>query len=299
MDRATWHQVRHAVTSASRAVPRRGRRTLYSDDLIVKLYLWTVWHDRPLCWAFDPLHFNSLFRPRRRPGYSQFCKRLKTPRVVDMIEHVNARLAHADAAPAPAPAEGYFDGHALAVSENSRDPDARTGRGNGRFSKGYKLHAWATPAQRVRAHATTPLNAGETTVAGERLAHRLPPHDLTIADGNYDSDKLHRAMHAAGHRLLTPLKGCAKGRRRVAGMSRARLDAVAWWQNDPDACRRCLRRRGTVERTFANLSNYGGGLTHLPPWVRHLDRVSLYVTAKLALYHARKNARALAKAEPS
>lgn len=296
MDRATWHQVRHAVISASRALPRRGRRTLYSDDLIVKLYLWCVWHDRPLCWAYDPLHYNTLFRPKKRPSYPQFCKRLKTPRVVAMVEHVNDRLARGDT---PTPAEGYFDGHALAVSENTRDPDARTGRGNGRFSKGYKLHAWADPSQRVRAHATTALNAGETTVAGERLARRLPPHGLTIADGNYDSDNLHRAMHAAGHRLLTPLKGCAKGRRRVAGMSPARLDAIARWQGDPADCRQCLRRRGTIERTFANLSNYGGGLTHLPPWVRRLDRVSLYVVAKLALYHARVNVRQNRKAGAS
>ena len=82
MDRATWHQVRHAVISASRAVPRRGRRTLYSDALVVTLYLWCVWHDRPLCWAYDPLHYNSLLRPRRLPSYPRFCKRLKTPRVV-------------------------------------------------------------------------------------------------------------------------------------------------------------------------------------------------------------------------
>ena len=147
--------------------------------------------------------------------------------------------------------------------------------------------------------ATTALNAGETTVAGERLAHRLPPHGLTVADGNYDSDKLHRAMDAAGHRLLTPLKGSATSRRRVAGMSQARLDAVARWQSDPDGCRQCLRRRGTIERTFANLSNYGGGLTHLPPWVRRLDRVSLYVTAKLALCHARVNVRHAARTAAS
>lgn len=285
MDRATWHQVRHAVISASRAVPRRGRRTLYSDALIVKLYLWTAWHDRPRSWAYDRLHYNSLFRPGRLPSYSQFCRRLRSARVVAMLEHANARLARG-----PDGGQGYFDGHALAVSENSRDPDARVGRGNGRFGRGYKLHAWADGGQRVRVHATTALNAGETIVAGG-LAARLPPHTLTVADGNYDSDPLHRAMDAAGHRLLTPLKGCAKGRRRVAGMGRARLAAVAWWQSDPDACRSKLRDRGTVERTFANLSNFGGGLTHLPPWVRTLERVSLWVTAKLLIYHARKAAR--------
>lgn len=294
MDRATWNQVRHAVRSASRAVPRRGRRTLYSDDLIVKLYLWTAWHDRPRCRAYDPLHYNGLFRPKRLPGYSQFCRRLRSSRVRAMLEHADARLARGPT-PADDKADGFFDGHALAVTENSRDPDARTGRGNGRFSRGYKLHAWADARQRIRAHATTALNAGETTVAGERLAGRLPPHGLTVADGNYDSDRLHRAMHAAGHRLLTPLKGSATSRRRVAGMSAARLAAVAWWQADPAACGAKLRTRGTVERTFANLSNFGGGLTHLPPWVRTLDRVGLWVTAKLIIYHARMNARQAAQ----
>ena len=50
-----------------------------------------------------------------------------------------------------------------------------------------------------------------------------------------------------------------------------------------------------MERAFANLSNFGGGLTHLPPWVRTLPRVTRWVTAKLIIYHARANVRNAAR----
>ncbi len=288
MDRQTWAQVRRAVDAADRRVPRRGRRTVYGDRLIVKLYLWAARRDRPMSWAFEPLHFGPLFRPRRGPSYSQFCRRVRSARFGEVLAETNRLLSRA----ADAPGElGFLDGKAPEVSENTRDPDARTGRGNGRFARGYKLHAWVAQTLRVAAFAVTPLNAGETTVARERLAGRLPRHALTLADGNYDSDLLHRAMAARGHALLTPLKGSATSRRRVAGMSPQRLAAVARWRAEPQACRELMGARGGAERAFANLTNFGGGLTHLPPWVRTLGRVTRWVTAKLAIYHARMNAR--------
>lgn len=297
MDRQIWHQIRDAVISADRSLPRCGRRGRYSDRLIVALHFWCVWHDRPRLWMRDRLHFSTLFRPRVLPSYSQFCRRLASPRVIAMIRHVNTRLAGVDGEVDPAgqgDRVGSFDGKPLLVSDNSRDPDARNGRGAGTFRRGYKLHAWGTQDQRVRAVAITALNAGEPTVAREQLVSQLPPHTLTLADGNYDSDKLYRSMDEAGHRLLTPLKGISRTPRHLAKMSAGRLGAIEQWQSQPTRCRAVLRLRGTIERTFANLSNFGGGLTHLPPWVRTLRRVELWVLAKLAIYHARRNARTAA-----
>ena len=288
MDRQTWHQVRRAVVSADRRTPRRGRRTIYSDALVVELCVRAVRHDRPMSWLYDRLHYNALFRPARLPSYSQLCRRCRSARVNELLAEVGRRLAGVADAPGGL---GFLDGKALEVSEDTRDPDARTGRGAGRFARGHKLHAWATQALRVAAFAVTGLNAGETTVAREVLAPRLPRHALTLADGNYDSDPLHRAMAGHGHALLTPLKGAAESRRRTRGMSPARLAAVDRWRREPAACAALLARRGGVERAFANVSNFGGGLTHLPPWVRHLDRVTRWVTVKLAIYHARMNAR--------
>jgi hypothetical protein len=44
-----------------------------------------------------------------------------------------------------------------------------------------------------------------------------------------------------------------------------------------------LRRRKLIERYFAWLTNYAGGLTHLPPWFRRLQRIRLWVRAKVAI----------------
>jgi hypothetical protein len=291
MDRQIWGQIRNAVIHADRTLPRVGRRTLYSDRLIVKLFLWSVWHDRPRCWATaDRLHYNSLFRPNMLPSYSQFCRRLKSPRVLAMIQAVERRLVGTESGEQL----GFFDGKPLPVSESSGDPEAKTGRGNGQFSRGYKLHAWATQAQKIKVFCVTAMNAGETTIAREALVGKLPPHTLTLADANYDSSPLYQAMADAGHRLLTPLKAAPKGRRSLRHASQARRAAIEQWERHPEECRRLLKQRGGIERTFANTGNFGGGLICLPPWVRGLERVTMWVRAKLIIYHAHQTARTLA-----
>ena len=57
MDRMIWKLLCAAVRSADRRTPRVGRRPIYTDQQIVKMYLWAVWHDRPLCWACDRDHY--------------------------------------------------------------------------------------------------------------------------------------------------------------------------------------------------------------------------------------------------
>ena len=53
MDSHVWKAVYQMIRQADRSIPRSGRRTPYSDTLIVGMYVWAVWHDRPLCWACD------------------------------------------------------------------------------------------------------------------------------------------------------------------------------------------------------------------------------------------------------
>ena len=43
-----------------------------------------------------------------------------------------------------------------------------------------------------------------------------------------------------------------------------------------------------------SIQRFGGGLTTLPPWVRRLDRVTGWVTAIIAIYHARLHCRSVA-----
>ena len=63
MDSHAWRRVYSTVRSVDRSVPRTGRSKRFSNVLIVGIYLWSVWHDRPLCWACDRIHYGSLLSP--------------------------------------------------------------------------------------------------------------------------------------------------------------------------------------------------------------------------------------------
>jgi len=298
VDGELWRLVTAAVKRAARAVGLAAgrRRPTYPDALVVRMYLWCAWHDRPLCWACDRAHYNTLFRPRALPSVSQFARRVRTPSVAAVLARVDADLGGGPAAAL------ILDGKPLVVGPPSRDPDAARGRVSGGFAKGYKLHALAATDGRVPLWAVRPLNVAETTVAADLLARLGPSPSVVLADSAYDAAPLHRAAAAAGSRLHCPLRG--QGRVGSGGhhpvtlrqMGPARRAAVAYWRDRPADAARELGPRSRVETTFAALTACGGGLTCLPAWVRTLPRVTRWVGAKIALYHARLKARKLAAA---
>jgi hypothetical protein len=289
MDTEVWRVLVAAVKSAVRRVPRVGRRPRYSDGLIVQLYLWTVWHDRPLCWACDRTHYNRMFRPRQLPSISQFSRRVKTVRVLQLLQAVNDYLMRSDTPVALA----FLDGKPLPVSVCSRDPDARVGWATKGFAKGYKLHALAMEDGRIPAFCVRPMNEGEAKVARERLTP-VPEANVILADANYDTKHLYQTLGARGQQLLTPLKRIAENAGPLRRMGPHRRFAIALHQCLGTAYRALLDVRDTIERIFSALTCFGGGLTTLPPWVRRLDRVTRWVTAKIAIYHARLRLRKLA-----
>jgi hypothetical protein len=253
------------------------------------MYLWCVWHDRPLCWACDRAHYNRMFRPRQLPSVSQFSRRVKTPRVLELLPAVNAYLTRTDT-----PVElAFLDGKPLPISFQSRDPDARVGWATKCFAKGYKLHACATADGRIPAFSVRPMNEGEAKVARERLAP-VPEARLILADANYDSQHLYKALGARDQQLLTPLKRIAVNPAPLRRMGPHRRFAIALHQYLGAAYRTLLDRRDQVERIFSALTCFGGGLTVLPAWVRRIDRVTRWVTAKIAIYHARLRCRRMA-----
>jgi hypothetical protein len=282
MDRELWKHLLWAVRSADRAVVRTGRRPRFSDQQIVKMYLWAVWHDRPLCWACDRGHYSTLYRPRQLPSISQFCRRVKAERVRQMLSAVHEYLTRRDTLAKV----GFFDGKPLPVSDYSRDPDARDGFGGGNMHRGYKLHAWTTEDGRIMRYCVRPINEGEPRIA-LGLVDAIEPDMLVLADANYDSRFLYEAVANRGARLLTPLKGRPVSAANMKRIPAARRSAVAWWKSDPAGCHRLLQQRGTIERNFSALTCFGGGLGPLPSWVRRQERVERWVTAKLAIYHAR------------
>lgn len=282
MDKKIWSIITQTVVSVNRSIKKFGRRTQYSDVLIVRMYLWAVWHDRPLSWACCRDHYNSLFRPRSLPSISQFCRRVKTKRFEKIMEVINERLTQRD----EKTKVSFFDGKPLPVGENTCDKEAKNGYAGGCFRHGYKLHAWATEDGRIPLFHVLAMNAGEPNTARELLG-RIDRGCLVLADANYDSAKLYKAVDERGGFLLTPLKGRAKSKNHLKRMHKSRKRALELWKSFPEYCESLLRNRVKIERIFSALTCFGGGLSPLPSWVRKLSRVQKWVSAKIIIYHAR------------
>lgn len=283
MDRDVWSVLTAAVRSADRRVQRTGRRPRFSDQQIVRMYLWSVEHDRPLCWACDRRHCSTLYRPSQLPSVSQFCRRLKTPRVRALLLAVNDYLTRA----AHPPQLSFLDGKPLPVGPCSRDPDARWGYATSGFARGYKLHAWARADGCIAAFVVRPMNEGEARIA-RQLAPRIGG-GIVLADANYDAKNLYQALGSHGAQLLTPLKRIAVNPGPLHRMGPDRRFAIELHNHlSPRRYLQLLKqRRSQIERIFSALTCFGGGLTTLLPWVRRLTRVTQWVTARIAIYNAR------------
>lgn len=282
MDKEIWSIITKKVVSVNRSIKRIGRRCRYSDVLIIRMYLWAVWHDRPMSWACERQNYGTLFRPAGLPSVSRFCRRLKTKRIEQMIQAIHERLTQSD----KLLKLSFFDGKALPISRHSQDKDAKKGYADGSFRRGYKLHAWATQDGRIPRFRVLPMNCGEPNTARE-LADIIPDGSLVLADANYDSGKLYQAVDDRGSQLLTPLKGMAQSYHQLQRMPVARKRAIQFWKLFERQCKELLKLRNEIERIFSAVTCFGGGLSPLPTWVRRLSRVERWVSAKLIFYHAR------------
>src|SRR5260221_4092480 len=140
MDRAVWMLVTQAIGRATRNAKSSVIHPPFADSLIVAMYFWTVWHDRPLCWASDRSHYGSLFRPRKLPSVSQFTRRVKTDSVRIALQAVHAYPARTH----PSSPVAYLDGKALAVSPVSKDRDAQRAPVSGGLSPRAQLPGAST-----------------------------------------------------------------------------------------------------------------------------------------------------------
>jgi hypothetical protein len=143
MDRELWRLVLVAIRRAAARVGWHGgrRRPLYPNALIVAMYAWSVWHDRPLCWACRRGSYGALFRPRALPSVSQFSRRVRSAdcqRILQLAHDAfgqRGRVAHV----------ACVDGKALPVGPASRDRGARQGRISGAFARaGTSCTRWPT-----------------------------------------------------------------------------------------------------------------------------------------------------------
>ena len=277
MDSHTWKTMYGTIVRMNRTLDQLGRKCQYSDTLIVAMYVWSVCHDRPRCWAARRESYYGPFRPRRLPSRSQFERRLATPRAQALLQATWKAFAASDE---PSPIS-CMDGRVLAVGPYSQDRDAAKGFCAGGFARGYKLHAITKKCGKIGAWRVKPLNVCEKKVADE-LIPDARPQGLLLADGNYDATRLYDLAMAGGALLMTPFKKNAGGGHRHH--SPIRQLAIRTWNAGG---RELYRLRTDIERRFSQLSSFGGGLAPLPPWVRGLTRVTQWVGTKLMIYHVR------------
>lgn len=273
MERELWT----ALCAVALRLDNRESRSRYTDQLICAVYWWAVIHDRPVVWACDASNWPSEFVRRQLPSQPTMSRRLRTAAVEHLFLAVEQTLLTLSTV---APLVLAIDGKPLPVGGPSKDADAAWGRGAGSVVKGYKLHAvWGEEPLPV-AWALSSLNVREPRM-GVKLVNALPGHGYLLGDSQYDANYLYDAAADADYQLLAPQQRPGRGlghRRhsphRVRGLELLRTNFG----------RNLYRRRLAIERCFAQLTSFVGGLGPLPFWVRRFSRVKLWVHSKLLIH---------------
>ncbi len=275
MERELWPPLYHLIRETAKRFSQKYVR--YQPWVLVAVMLWAALHDRPVSWACQSRHWSTTtLRPCQLPSPSTLSRRIDGVAVALFWRALEQRLR--DSGP-PALA-AFVDGKPLPVGGDSKDPDARFGRGAGCLARGYKLHAvWSTRPV-PEAWEVTALNANEKAVARD-LIGQLCYGGYLLADGNYDASSVYDAAAARGYQLVAPYR---KGKQPGSGkhyQSPHRLRSIQIMRSAFGAV--LYRARTAIERSFGNASSFGGGLGPLPAWVRGLERVRTWVWAKLLI----------------
>jgi len=278
------HELWKIISGQLSALDRNYRSRPYHHSIgrILRVYLWAVLHDRPTYWACDRRNWRGTSPPRALPDQSTMSRRLRQQDTKHMLNQLMERL---ESQPESSLIR-MIDGKPLPVSKHSFDVESKFGRGAGGKDRGYKLHAIYGKTNKPISWSVTPLNMNEHHAARSLIYDRFTPCYL-LGDANYDAN--HLFAHAGQHQVQLLAR---RRYRKAKGVghhkhSAYRLDAVAR-VSDPNAfIKQLMRQRRDIETRFANLTSFGGGLTCLPPWVRGLERVTLWVAGKIIVRLAR------------
>jgi len=282
MERELWRRIRAAI----RRLPRtRARNAVYTWEEVLAVLLWAALHDRSISWACRRSSWPMQAWRRRLPDQSTMSRRLRDPEVPILLTRV-LQMVQEDGG---SPVLLVFDGKPLELSEYTRDPEARAGRGAGRMAMGYKLHLILEPQrQAVRAWEVHPLNRAEPEVAADLVDQACTGEGgVLLADSLVDSNPLHQRTGARRWQLITPRKRPGTGLGRRVHHPHRLLSVLL--TEGPLGCwdRDWAVHRDAIERFFGALASFGGGLFGLPPWARRLHRVRYWVGAKLVVNAAR------------
>jgi hypothetical protein len=260
--------------------PRKPPRLRFSDEEIVSSYYWAVIHDRPLSWACNPKHWPIQRQGRPLPSPATMSRRLRTPSVIALLGALERRVV----TPQRPGLFWLIDGKPMAIGGCSKDRQAGYGRAANCKAKGYKIHAIVGSDASIACWRVAPMNKDERVMAA-RLLREAAIQGYVAGDTNYDSNKLHKVCggreqlqlvtrrrygpdHGTGHRKQSP----------------GRVRSMHLTENPyPEFANKMLSDRDIIERDFAHMTNWGGGLICLPPWVRTHRRVHRWVQAKMVL----------------
>jgi hypothetical protein len=277
MDDELWIEVYRKVERLDKTWSSP-RRTTYSDGRIVEVYLWAVWHDRPVLWACRAEHWPVEQRGRPLPSPSRMSRRLRSDSVRKLLAELERRLGRTE----PSSWVRWVDAKPLPVGGSTQDRQARYGRAAGGKAKGYKFYAICDSRQRLCGWEVQGMNVSEKVVC-ERLLRGLRQPGYLVGDGEYDSNRLYDLAGRKGIQLVAPKRqgrGLGHQYQSPYRLRSVDLQRGAFGQA-------LLRSRAGVDRWFGQMGNFGGGLSPLPNWVRTLRRVRLWVQGKTILNYAR------------
>jgi hypothetical protein len=286
MERQLWDEIVVLTRGFSKSAFSPHRK--HDDVRILQTWFWAVLHDRPVSWACRRENWPSGKQYDQPPSAATMSRRLRSRRIGELLRQVERQVL----APRGCPLQWFVDGKPLMISGCSKDRQAGYGRAAQCKAKGYKLHAITSNDGAVAAWRVAPMNVDERVMA-ERMLRVANIQGYVIGDSNYDSNKLHQVCDKRGNlQLVAPRR---YGPQRAHGHRRqtaGRLRAKALLENpSPTFGESLLRQRMQIERFYARLTNWGGGLTHLPPWARTHRRVHRWVQAKLILSALRQRLR--------
>jgi Transposase DDE domain len=279
-----WNLILMILSSIDKR--RRRANEDFSDEDIVKVFYWSVIHDRPVSWACQRRNWPLYMRRQKLPSNSSMSRRLRTQSVVALLNALERGVT----APTRAHLYWMIDGKPLAISGCSKDRQAGYGRAARCKAKGYKIHAIVAADGSLANWRIAPMNKDERAMA-ERLLKTTELAGYITADANYDSNKIHKICDERGNRQFVSPRRYGPGRKvGHRAQSPGRLRSIAMLENpEPRFGQQLLKERAAIERHFGNATNWGGGLTHLPPWARTHRRVRRWVQAKLALNALRRD----------
>jgi hypothetical protein len=277
MERQIWKAIMKVIAEVDKS--KFNPKATFRPAMIVKVWLWAVVNYRRVSWAVQQINWTHCEQRWTKPSNTTMSRRLRREDVQTLLQQIEQRVLQ------PAVSNNMvwmIDGKPLVISGCSKDKQAGYGRAAGGKAKGYKIHAIVGSDGSIAQWRVAPMNKDERVMA-QRMLKQTTIQGYLLADSNYDSNKLHATCDENGNLQMIARRryGPGKGHgHRKQSLGRMRSKAIL---EDPDNefGENMLVQRDEIERYYGRLTNWGGGLTHLPPWARTHRRVHRWIQAKL------------------